>query len=198
MAIVTLVSGGLDSSLMAVMTAEQQIVQHPLFIDYGQRSAAREWSACKAVLRAHKIPPPRRLDVSAFGKLIPSGLTSRRKDLVSEAFLPGRNTLFLVIGAAYAATVGAESVAVGLLSEEHHIFADQTKEFLLTAERLLRMGTDARVRLVAPLMGFTKAQVIALAATKRITSTYSCHAGTAAPCGRCISCREFLSSRGGD
>ena len=42
MSIVTLVSGGLDSTLVAKLAQEEGLRQHPLFIDYGQRSRDRE------------------------------------------------------------------------------------------------------------------------------------------------------------
>lgn len=45
MALVTLVSGGLDSTVMALLAQQQGLVQFPLFIDYGQLSREREWSA---------------------------------------------------------------------------------------------------------------------------------------------------------
>ena len=42
MSIVTLVSGGLDSTLVALLTRDAGIQQHPLFIDYGQRAKTLE------------------------------------------------------------------------------------------------------------------------------------------------------------
>ena len=45
MAIVTLVSGGLDSSLMAVLANENGNKQFPLFINYGQLGFEQEWKA---------------------------------------------------------------------------------------------------------------------------------------------------------
>lgn len=42
MAIVTLTSGGLDSTLMAVLTSQSNIQQFPLFVNYGQIFYTRE------------------------------------------------------------------------------------------------------------------------------------------------------------
>src|SRR3954451_23853635 len=112
---VTLVSGGLDSTLMASLTAELGRVQHPLFIDYGQRARDRELAACRASLARLGLPEPRVAGLGGYGALIRSGLTDASLDVVDEAFTPGRNALFLLVGAAYAVTVGAEAVALGLL-----------------------------------------------------------------------------------
>ena len=52
MSMVTLVSGGLDSTLVAFLAREQGLEQHPLFIDYGQRARDRELAACRAAMSA--------------------------------------------------------------------------------------------------------------------------------------------------
>ncbi len=50
MSMVTLVSGGLDSTVMAVLAKEEGLTQHPLFIDYGQLGCRRELRACRLPL----------------------------------------------------------------------------------------------------------------------------------------------------
>ena len=50
MSLVTLTSGGLDSTLMVVLAKEEAVDQYPLFINYGQRSLKREWQACQLAL----------------------------------------------------------------------------------------------------------------------------------------------------
>ena len=47
MGIVTLVSGGVDSTLMSLMAQEEGVTLFPLFVDYGQLGAAKELDACK-------------------------------------------------------------------------------------------------------------------------------------------------------
>ena len=39
-------------------------------------------------------------------------------------------------------------------------------------------------------MAFSKREVLAIAKMKGIVGTYSCHAGTRKPCGKCVSCLE--------
>src|SRR2546427_4601865 len=102
MSAVTLVSGGLDSSLVAVMAKDEGLHQFPLFVDYGQKAGMREWEACKTVLRKHEIPLPKRMQIKGYGHTIKSGLTDPKKDVYKDAFLPGRNMMFLLCGAAYA------------------------------------------------------------------------------------------------
>lgn len=191
MSLVTLVSGGLDSTLIGVLAKEKGIVAHPLFIDYGQRASAREWLACRKVHAHLKLPKPVRMNLTGFGRVIVSGLTCKMKKVKEEAFTPTRNLLFLVCGGAYAHQVLAGSVAIGFLSEEFSIFPDQRQEFVDRAEEAIAAALGNHIKVITPLSEFTKADVVRMAKSKGISGTYSCHTGTARPCGRCISCLEF-------
>jgi len=195
MSIVTLVSGGIDSSLMALLAKKEGIIQHPLFIDYGQLGGEKELRACRAVHAAHGLPEPVVISLSGFGQIISSGLTDREKDIFADAFLPGRNLLFLLAGAAYAYQVDASAVAIGLLNEETHLFPDQTAQFLIQAEAMLSLCMGRNIQVIAPLMKFYKSDVLGLAKRYGLTGTYSCHSGLDEPCGVCVSCKELFSAQ---
>ena len=136
MSIVLLASGGLDSTLTAVLAVEQGLEVYPLFVDYGQIAKERELNACRINFKHYGIPEPRVANVQGFGDLYPSGLTNNEVDIFEDAFLPGRNMLFLLVGATYACNVCASSISIGLLSEELSLFPDQTREFLGKAQTL--------------------------------------------------------------
>lgn len=191
MSLVTLVSGGLDSTLIGVLAKEKGIVSYPLFIDYGQRAAVREWLACRKVHANLKLPKPVRMNLGGFGRVITSGLTSYTKKVKDEAFTPTRNLLFLVCGAAYAHQMSATSVAIGFLTDKLSIFPDQQPQFVKQAEKAIAAALDTRIKVITPLSEFTKADVVLMAKRRGISGTYSCHAGTAKPCGKCIACLEF-------
>jgi 7-cyano-7-deazaguanine synthase len=195
MSIVNLVSGGLDSTLIGVLAKEEGIQVYPLFIDYGQRAAQREWEACQFVHEMLELPVPTRMDLSGFGRIIWSGLTSDQRDLKIEAFTPGRNMLFLLVGSAYAFQVEASAVAIGLLSERYSLFPDQRAGFIEQMERAVKAALGRTIRIVVPLFDFSKADVLKMAIAKGIRGTYSCHAGTDPPCGECISCLEIRHNR---
>lgn len=192
MSIVTLVSGGLDSTVMALLAKEEGLTQFPLFIDYGQLGRDRELQACQVNFRRHELPEPMVVSLGGYGALLSSGLTDPSKHLFEDAFLPCRNLMFVTLGAAYAFRCGATSVGIGLLDEAFSLFPDQTRGFLCDAEALLSRSLARSIKLVAPLMSFSKADVVAVAQAKGITGTYSCHAGTETPCGVCVACREYI------
>ena len=192
MSVVTLVSGGLDSTVMALLAKEEGLTQFPLFIDYGQLGRDRERQACMENFGRLALPEPKVASLGGYGALLSSGLTDPSKHILKDAFLPCRNLMFLTLGAAYAFQCSASAVGIGLLDEAFSLFPDQTKEFVSDAEVLLSRTLGKPIKLVTPLMSFSKADVLKIAKAKGITGTYSCHAGTATPCGVCVACREYI------
>lgn len=194
MKLVTLVSGGIDSTLMSILAKEQQFEMYPLFIDYGQLSSKMEWKACVHNHKKHKLPIPKKLVISGFGKIIHSGLTDKKLRIKEDAFFPGRNILFLLAASSYAYQVQSKNIAIGLLSDQYKLYPDQTKEFIQSAEKFISSGLDYKIKIITPLMEFNKAEVIKLSKLKKINKTYSCHTGNPKPCGKCISCLEIKNA----
>lgn len=199
MTIITLVSGGIDSLVMAKIIEKEDEEQIPLFIDYGQLAADKEWEACKNIFIKSKLPEPVKVNLSGYGKLIPSGITDASKEIYDEAFLPGRNLLFLVVASSYGHSKAAKKVAIGLLKEEFHLFPDQTGRFIVNANVAVNEAMDDDISIVTPLINFTKDEVIKLAKKYDLPldNTYSCHSGRDSYCGECISCKELLGSSEG-
>lgn len=195
MGIVTLVSGGFDSTLMSVMAHEEGVTLFPLFIDYGQRGVDKEWEACQRLHEQFGLPSVIRMDLSGFGKVIPSGLTDSSLRINEDAFLPGRNLLFVLVGAAHAVKVGADSVAIGLLNPDDHLFPDQTLQFVEQSEEMIETTMGIQIKILAPLIEFSKKDILVMARDKGIDSTYSCHAGDNEPCGICIACVEIANAK---
>jgi len=193
--IVTLVSGGLDSTLMSLMAQEEGIALFPLFVDYGQLGSAREWTACQLLHDRHGLPKVTRMDISGFGKVITSGITNTAMRINEDAFLPGRNLLLLLCGAAHAYKVQADGVAIGLLDPNDHLFPDQTQAFLSQSEDMIETAMGRHIAVLAPLIEFTKADVLAMAEVRGLHDTYSCHAGGDIPCGKCVACVEIANAK---
>ena len=192
MNIVTLMSGGLDSSLMSILTKETGRSQIPLFINYGQLNSEKEYASALKHCDNHELPEPIVIDISGYGNTITSGLTDSNKDIVDEAFLPGRNMMLLLIASSFAIQNNCNAVSIGLLDERTVLFPDQTDDFLISAENTISKALGTKVEIITPLRDFTKQDVIDMAKEKGVINTYSCHAGGNEPCGNCISCQEFI------
>lgn len=197
MSLVILASGGIDSTLMSLMAYEEGVAIHPLFIDYGQLGAVKEWQAVRQSYSKHGLPSPIRMDLSGYGHVIPSGITTRDLRISEDAFLPGRNMLIILAGAGFAYRINAQGVAIGLLNPETHLFPDQTGEFLRACETTLETAFGRRIAVVAPLFHLTKKDVLTMAGERGLTTTYSCHAGGDTPCGVCVSCMEIKNAMEG-
>jgi len=195
MALVTLVSGGLDSTLMSLLAFEEGIKLYPLFLDYGQLGSSKEWRACQLLHKRYGLPKVTRMDVAGFGRVVPSGITNSRMRVNEDAFLPGRNMLFVLCGAAYACAVDANSVAIGLLNPEDRLFPDQTREFLDQCEVVIEVAMGRRISILAPLLQLRKRDILAMVKSRGVSGTYSCHAGGDKPCGECVSCLEIAAAR---
>ena len=197
MGIVPLVSGGFDSTLMSLIAQEEGVALFPLFVDYGQLSASKEWAACQQLHEQFGLPKVTRMDLSGFGKMIPSGLTDPSLRINEDAFLPGRNLLFAVAGAAHAFTLGADSIALGLLDPANHLFPDQTKRFVEKCEQMIEIAIGTRIAVLTPLIEFSKSDVLVIARARGVQDAYSCHAGGDTFCGVCVACVEIANAEEG-
>ena len=51
-----------------------------------------------------------------------------------------------------------------------------------------------RIKVLTPLIEFSKSDVLAMARVRGLTDTYSCHAGGDMPCGECVACVEIMNA----
>lgn len=103
------------------------------------------------------------MDLSGLGRVIASGLTREELDVKADAFTPGRNLMFLLMGSAHAYQQGASSVSIGLLAEEFSLFPDQKRQFVAQAETTISAAMGQQIKVFTPLIEFGKADVVRLA-----------------------------------
>lgn len=203
---VTLLSGGLDSTTTLAIARRDGFDCHALTIDYGQRHRV-ELEAARAVAerlgaRDHVILP---LDLRRFGG---SALTadlavpkSREPAAMSDipvTYVPARNTIFLALALAWAETLGAEDIFIGVNALDSSGYPDCRPEFINAFEQLASLGTKAgvegksRFTIHTPLIALTKAQIVRRAVELDIdlSLTWSCYdpRPDGRPCGECDSC----------
>jgi 7-cyano-7-deazaguanine synthase len=193
MKIVVLASGGVDSSLMMFLLKKEGHEIFPLFIDYGQLAREKEWVSCQNLCHFLELEPFR-IDISGFGKSIPSGITDSELDIEKNAFLPTRNLLFLTLGAAYGHVKSANVIAIGILANP--IFPDQTPDFVQAAQNSISKALGANTIIMTPLISLDKRDTLRLARKYGLPLdlTSSCHSSSKEPCGHCISCKERLAA----
>jgi len=212
-AAVVLLSGGLDSATALALARDDGFACHALSFDYGQRhrfelDAARRLARALAAVE-HRIV---RLDLSADGGFGKSALTDaievpkdRDKDLaeIPATYVPARNTIFLSVALAWAETIGAFDIFIGVNAVDYSGYPDCRPVFIEAFERLANVATAAAVEgrgrftVHAPLMNMTKGEIIrtGLALGMDYSLTHSCYdpADDGAACGRCDACRLRLA-----
>ncbi len=108
------------------------------------------------------------VDISGYGALAESALTTEAAIVMAEGglpstFVPGRNLVFLSIAAAHAYRRGAEALIGGMCETDYSGYPDCRRETLDAMERALSLGLGRALRIETPLMYKTKAQTWTLA-----------------------------------
>lgn len=205
---VVLLSGGLDSATALAEARAAGFETYALTIFYGQRHAV-EVEAARRVARAAGVVRHLEMDIDlrGFGG---SALTAeidvprdRSDDAIAHGipitYVPARNTVFLSLALAWAETLGAFDIFVGVNCVDYSGYPDCRPEFLRAFEALANVATRAgvegtgRFRVHAPLLMLDKPQIIrrGLELGVDYSLTHSCYDPTAEglACGRCDSCR---------
>jgi 7-cyano-7-deazaguanine synthase len=202
---IVLLSGGLDSYTAAAIVRDEGFELHALTVRYGQRHA-REIAAAHAVAAALGVCRHVELvvDLSAFGGSALTAPLDVPKDRAIDAreipitYVPARNTIFLSLALAWAETVGATEIVIGVNALDYSGYPDCRPEYLEAFGRLAALATKAgveggRFRIRAPLINMSKAEIIrrGLALGLDYGLTHSCYdpAPDGRPCGRCDSCQ---------
>ena len=172
---VVLLSGGLDSTTVAAMAREQGFTVYALSFDYGQNHKIELESAqrvaAKLGVQRHAIV---KVDLRSFGG---SALTSEQpvpKHRTAEeighgvpvTYVPARNTVFLSLALAWAETLGATDIFLGVNALDYSGYPDCRPEFIRAFETLANLGTKMgaeegkRITIHTPLIAMTKKQIV--------------------------------------
>jgi 7-cyano-7-deazaguanine synthase len=203
-ALVALVSGGLDSLVVAAMARAAGWRLFALTIDYNQRHKVEIESATRIAKQLeaerHIILP---LDLSAFGG---SALTDQQIEVPKQGvgegipvtYVPARNTIFLSLCLGWAEAVDARDIAIGVNALDYSGYPDCRAEFIDAFVTTANLATKAGVegdpfRLHTPLVHMTKADIVRAGTELGIDLglSWSCYDPTpeGLHCGVCDSCR---------
>ncbi len=211
---VILLSGGLDSATCLAIARKEGFETHTVAFRYGQR---HQYELQRAQLISEKLNATSHrivdIDLAQFGG---SALTDAAIDVpksetvesIGEAipvtYVPARNTVFLSLSLAFAETVDAKDIFIGVNSLDYSGYPDCRPEFIQAFEQMANLATKAgveesqRLKIHTPLIDLTKAEIIARGLELGVDYglTLSCYdpgdAGRA--CEHCDAC--LLRARG--
>jgi 7-cyano-7-deazaguanine synthase len=201
---VVLVSGGLDSATVLAIARQQGFSCHALSVDYGQRHVA-ELAAAAVIAQAlgaaaHRVVT---LDLAQFGG---SALTDRSiavpvdgvKPGIPVTYVPARNTILLSLAMAWAETLDAHDIFIGVNAVDYSGYPDCRPEFIEAFEAMANLATKAaiegaRTAIHTPIIALAKADIVrrGLVLGVDYAMTVSCYQADdeGRACGVCDSCR---------
>ena len=204
---VVLLSGGLDSTTVLAITREQGFEPYALSFRYGQRHV-QELAAAEIVAKSqgafkHVVA---QIDLREFGGsaltadiTVPKGRSaSDMSHGIPITYVPARNTVFLSFALAWAETLGASDIFIGVNALDYSGYPDCRPEYIAAYETMANLATKAgvegtqKLKIHTPLISLTKAQIVKEGVRLGIdyAETSSCYdpSEKGKPCGECDSC----------
>ncbi|MGV3709296.1 MAG: 7-cyano-7-deazaguanine synthase QueC [Gemmatimonas sp.] len=208
---IVLLSGGLDSATALAVARRDGFTPYAMTFRYGQRHSA-EIEAAKRVATAQGVARHLVVDIDlrqwGGSALTGDGAVPKDRDVnapsdeIPVTYVPARNTIFLSFALAWAETVGATDLFIGVNALDYSGYPDCRPEYIAAFEAMANLATRAGVegtsRLVihAPLQHLTKAGIIKLGSSLGVdySLTTSCYDPdpSGAPCGHCDACQLRL------
>jgi 7-cyano-7-deazaguanine synthase len=205
---VVLLSGGLDSTTVLAVARREGFTPYAMTFRYGQRHAV-EIEAARRVAAAHGVANHVVVDIDLrlWGGSALTGDVAVPKDRdvahptdeIPVTYVPARNTIFLSFALAWAETLNAQAIFIGVNALDYSGYPDCRPEYVAAFEQMANLATRAgvegtqRLTIHAPLQHLSKAEIIRLGHELGVdyAITTSCYdpAPDGTACGRCDACQ---------
>ncbi len=205
-----LCSGGADSSTLLAKAVADHGADNvfALAVSYGQKHS-RELRSARAIADHYGVEL-RLLDVGAIfadstcsllahsDAAVPQG-TYDEQQRDSEGgpvstYVPFRNGLFLSCAASMALSLECSVLYYGAHHDDvaGEAYPDCSLAFVEAMDRAIRLGTADELRVEAPFVSWSKADIVVLGLSLGVPYelTWSCYEGGDTPCGTCATCLD--------
>jgi 7-cyano-7-deazaguanine synthase len=185
-----LLSGGMDSVAIAWWKRPELAIT----IDYGQNAAGAEKVAAAQVCRelgiAHEVIA---VDCSSLGSGDMAHAAPDAHAATSD-WWPYRNQLLLTLASMSAISRGVQALHIGTVKSDGESHRDGTPRFVELIDDLMHYQ-EAGLRIVAPAIGMTTAELVTMAEVPPglLAWSHSCHKADVA-CGECRGCYKYLAT----
>ena len=199
---IILLSGGLDSLTTLAIAKQQGFKCYALHVIYGQRHAS-ETHAAKKIADFHQVESFRQINID-MSWLKSSALTNhsltipeQRTDGIPVTYVPARNTIMMSLAVAWAETVEANDVFLGVNAVDYSGYPDCRPEYIKAYETMVNLGIKSAVEgepfhIHTPLIYLSKEDIIlkGLMLGVDYSMSVSCYQADAdgRACGKCDSC----------
>lgn len=201
-----MLSGGLDSTTTLAIATQQGYETYAITFRYGQRHEA-EVAAAERVAARLNVARHITIDIdlrlfggSALTGDIPVPKGRAGKEIphdIPVTYVPARNTIFLSLALAWAETLEARDIFIGVNALDYSGYPDCRPEYIEAFGKMANLATKAGVNgalfaIHAPLINMTKAEIIRkgreLGVDFSMTSTCYDPLPDGRPCGQCDAC----------
>jgi len=202
---VILLSGGLDSTTCLAIAKKQGFDLNALTFNYGQRHDFELKSAQKIVdhfkIKNHSVV---NINLAQFGGSaltdeidVPKDRSESEMTDIPITYVPARNTVFLSLALAWAETINAFNIFIGVNVLDYSGYPDCRPEYIAAFEKTANLATKAgvsgeRFKIHTPLINMKKSEIILnglkLGVDYSLTSSCYDPLKNGAPCGHCDAC----------
>ena len=202
---VILLSGGLDSTTCLAIAKNQGFDLNALTFNYGQRHDFELKSAQKIVdqfqIKNHSIID---IDLTQFGGSaltdeidVPKDRSESEMKDIPLTYVPARNTVFLSLALAWAETLNAFNIFIGVNALDYSGYPDCRPEYIAAFEKTANLATKAGIsgasfKIHTPLINMKKSEIILnglqLGVDYGLTSSCYDPLKDGVPCGHCDAC----------
>lgn len=202
MAYLAVVSGGMDSAVLAYWLQSKDMLGGLITFDYGQRHAIEIDYARKIASRLgapHVVIDLRALSGVITGTSLTDSAVNVPEGHYAEATMrqtvvPHRNAIMLMIASSVAASKGLDGVATAVHAGDHFVYPDCRPAFIKSLGSLLEVsgGELTNSKVLAPFVNMKKAGLVLMGGGLAVPfeDTWSCYKGESIHCGRCGTCVE--------
>lgn len=194
--VVLLYSGGIDSTAVGLILKEQGYDVFPLFIDYGQSSCRAEEYLVNSVCEKAGFNITKTISTDLLSQLSKSKLLGENSLDDQDAWVPGRNTIFMVIAGIYAKQIDADGISLGYMLDDNFVFGDNDYFHHKNIEELLSKSFLQPMKVFLPALAMNKKDMIKkLIEYHLVDDTVSCWNASLEgkkiiSCHKCANCVE--------
>ena len=204
---VVLLSGGLDSTTALAIAKSESYSIYAMSFRYGQRHAI-ELESARRVAAAFGVDQHLIVDIDLRligGSALTADIEVPKQRSTGEmsvgipvTYVPARNTIFLSFALAFAETINAADIFIGVNALDYSGYPDCRPEYIAAFEQMANLATKAgvegtmKLKIHTPLIAMSKAEIIKAGLSLGVdyALTHSCYDPTpeGLACGRCDSC----------
>ena len=208
---IILVSGGMDSCVIAASAITDGFTPAFLHVNYGHRTEKRELKAFNNIADYYDVRKRLTVDISHLAQIGGSCLTDNQIDVpkadlenpdIPVSYVPFRNANILSAAVSWAEVIKAIAIFVGAVEEDSSGYPDCRRSFFDAFEKVTDAGTKptTNIKIITPLITLTKKEIVekGISLNAPLHLTWSCYKNEDIPCGKCDSCalraRGFLQA----